>query len=125
MTEIPFRPPGQFEDERVAGRVRLSILIGFPVATVILGGSVVAWPGHWPIYDPIAALFGPLLLMWLGWGASSYTTFFFEGCIAFLVVAALVLPCAFRTNGVTIGMFVLGILVWCLTGVMAAQVLWA
>ena len=119
MTEIPFRPPGQFEDERVAGRVRLSILIGFPVATVILGVSVVAWPGHWPIYDPIAAL------MWLGWGASSYTTFFFEGCIAFLVVAALVLPCAFRTNGVTIGMFVLGILVWCLTGVMAAQVLWA
>ena len=91
---------------------------------VFLASSLIAvsvWPDDWPIYTPIAAIFGPFLAMWLGWDAWSYTDFFGEGLIAFFGVAILVLPFAFKTNPATTMLMILGVLLWCVVGLLAVQ----
>jgi hypothetical protein len=83
---------------------------------VLSGVLMFAWPDSWPIHTPVAALFGPMLAMKMG---------FPEGPVAFVVVVAFALPCAFKTNWLTFGLLVLAIVVWCFTGVVAGQWLWA
>lgn len=98
-----------------ARRTRTLTIVAILCILVLSSVLILAWPDSWPIHTPVAAFFGPLLAMRMG---------FPEGFVAFVVVVAIALPCGFRTNWLTLGLLVLAILIWCFTGVIAGQWLW-
>ena len=93
-------------------RTRTITVVALLCLLMLSGVLTFAWPDSWQIHTPVAAFFGPLLAMRMGFSGAGN---------AFVVLVALALPCAFRTNWLTLGLLVLAIFVWCYTGVMAGQ----
>ena len=88
-------------------------------AAIIPAVTAFAWPGDWAINVPLAVFFGPWLAICLG------GPFFLFGGVTLLAAAAFVSPAVFKTNGITIGLLVIGIAIWCISGYLAVQILWA
>jgi hypothetical protein len=81
------------------------------------------YPDNWILPLPLAALFGPIMLIRLGYGSIA-TSFLSEGIITVLVVSIFIMAIGFKTNWITISLFVFGVLLWLIIGAMAGQILY-
>lgn len=98
-------------------------LLGCTIVLAVLASATCAWSHEALPIGRLCVLFGPMLLISLGWDAWSYTPFFVWGVGLLAVSMLLVLPLAWRTSQLRLILGAIGIGVWIWAGSIAISIM--
>jgi hypothetical protein len=87
-------------------------IAAYALALAVLALATYAWSHELLPVGWLCVLFGPMILITLGWDASSYTPFLLWGIILMVVSLLLILPLAWRTSPGRLTLAALGIGIW-------------
>ena len=87
-------------------------ITAYVFALAVLAVATTAWSHELLPVGWLCVLFGPMILITMGWNSSSYSPFLFWGISLMVLSLLFILPLAWRTSKGRLTLAVIGIGIW-------------